>query len=703
MYKHISKFVFSHQSHVFSSEARAKRKQEEEAGRKGEEEVRRRQAELIRNEQQEEARRRHEELTKRKQEVMAKRRQAEEAKNRQAEEAKHRQAEEVKRKQEEEAKRRQEEEVRRQQDEEARRKQAEEARRKQEEEARRKQEEEARRKQEEEVNRRAAEEAKCRQEEEANRKQEEEFKRQQEEVRIAASDIIAHLQHALLSSPAPIALFVEALSAVDAAVALYPSLCVDHPQVATLRADAHTRAATLAEDAVNAALTLANNTSNGNVGTNAAFLAALEAAIANAESVPFAPASQPFESLRSSIVNARRVAAYWSLRLRKNDHTQWTCDEVVTAFTAVAHMKDLASDSIAELIAYVKKERVDGSILSEVESDMLAQVSGQARRARVSQILKALCASFSVAVSVDFTSPSSAHAFSASHNPSASAPVLLAAKLGGAEVDDEKSDGAVHVPAPPPSASASASSADLTSSADIQNFAARLVDLDASLFEAGLSPITGIATAELLPFVDAVKRCGVKGLALNIKCAAKHGTTMKNHGAGGALTADHIAAIHMYTQDCAFYRTLNLCLRARDRTGVAPFFSYLRLLLEALRQLPAQKRTVYRGVKLDLSAKFRKGDEPVWWSVTSTSTTMEVLQSKEFCGQDGLRTVFVVQAVHARDIAAFSAFAYEEELILLPGSQLAVKAVVSMGGGLHLVQMDEIDEPMTLIEFEEEE
>ncbi len=178
---------------------------------------------------------------------------------------------------------------------------------------------------------------------------------------------------------------------------------------------------------------------------------------------------------------------------------------------------------------------------------------------------------------------------------------------------------------------------------------------------------------------------------------------MKNHGAGGALTADQISAIHMYTQACDFYRTLNACLRARDRTRITPFFSYLRLLLEALRQLPVQKRTVYRGVKLDLSAKFREGDEPVWWSVTSTSTTMKVLQSKEFCGDDGPRTVFVVEAIHARDIAAFSAFASEEELILLPGAQLRVKAVVPMGHGLHYVQMDEVDEPMSLVEFEDEE
>jgi hypothetical protein len=41
----------------------------------------------------------------------------------------------------------------------------------------------------------------------------------------------------------------------------------------------------------------------------------------------------------------------------------------------------------------------------------------------------------------------------------------------------------------------------------------------------------------------------------------------------------------------------------------------------------------------------------------------------------------MVEAAHARNIAAFSAFASEEELILLPGTQLSVKSIVPMGGG----------------------
>ena len=280
-------------------------------------------------------------------------------------------------------------------------------------------------------------------------------------------------------------------------------------------------------------------------------------------------------------------------------------------------------------------------------------------------------------------------------------PVGVKVVNSSVQLDDQVSHVTLIAPSMPESSSSS-SSAD-SSSSSLKNLAARLVDADASLFEAGLSAVTGIATAEQLPFAEAVKRCGVKGVALNVKVAAKHGAMMKNHGDGGALTADHIAAIHLYTQACDFYSTLNACLRDRDRVRIKPFFSYLRLLLDGLRQLPARTRVVYRGVKLDLSAKFRKGDEPVWWSVTSTSTTMEVLQSDLFCGQEGPRTVFVVEAAHARDIAAFSAFASEEELILLPGAQLKVKAVVPMGGGLHMVQMDEVDEPMSLIEFEDEQ
>ena len=239
--------------------------------------------------------------------------------------------------------------------------------------------------------------------------------------------------------------------------------------------------------------------------------------------------------------------------------------------------------------------------------------------------------------------------------------------------------------------------------------AARIADADvSSMFDFGncvhFGKLVGIAKAEQLPFLEAVTRCGVEGVELNATVAAKHAAQMKNHGEGGALTADHIAAIHMYTQACDFYRSLNACLRDRNRDCIKPFLPYLRLLLEGLRRLPAKSRIVYCGVKLDLSAKFREGDEPVWWSVTSTLTTMGELQSKDFCGlDDEPRTIFAIRAAHARDIAAFSAISSEEEYILLPGAQLKVISLLALGGGRNLVEMHEVDEPMSLAEFEDAE
>jgi hypothetical protein len=606
----------------------------------------------------------------------------------------------------------------------------------------------AERKQIAEAERKLAEANKCRQDEELKRKtadleanhrqeaqevrrdQDRSFaKRKQEEanaqhsadgMEVTAADVIAYLQSGISSSSIPV--LVEALSAVDAAVASHPTLCDAHPQVAALRNDAHTRAAAVAEDLIKAALALGSSSHSGPSGWSGINPAPLDVAIAGAVSVLSAPHHHlpPFESLRSALANARRVAAYWSLRLRKANHALWTCDEVITAFAAVAHSYALPADSIDAVIGYFQAKLVNGASLAVVGSStdegcLTPIIADQLRRARVLQIIHEMCAPpntdvhvYSSKVSGNVASSRQAISFLSASvslmSPASSAESKPGASIVESSVQSENSeiDDVVYGPSMPQSSSLSSASVSQQSS-DLQNLASRLVDTDASAFEDDQSALSGIFKADMLSFADAVKRCGVKGVAINAMCAAKHGAKMKNHGAGGALTADQIAAIHMYTQACDFYKSLNVCLRNRDRLHAKPFFPYLRLLLEGLRQLPAQKKSVYRGVKLDLSAKFRQGDLPVWWSVTSTSTTMDVLQSKEFCGQGGPRTVFLVEAKHARNIAAFSAFASEEEWILLPGAQLRVKAVVALGGGLHLVQMDEIGAPLSLIEFESDD
>jgi len=50
-----------------------------------------------------------------------------------------------------------------------------------------------------------------------------------------------------------------------------------------------------------------------------------------------------------------------------------------------------------------------------------------------------------------------------------------------------------------------------------------------------------------------------------------------------------------YTQESPLYGTLNNCLRAKDRSGLKPFFPFLNLLLHALKKLPKQKGVYWSG------------------------------------------------------------------------------------------------------------
>ena len=86
-------------------------------------------------------------------------------------------------------------------------------------------------------------------------------------------------------------------------------------------------------------------------------------------------------------------SAYLSLRQRKADHKQWTCDEVIVAFEAVAHANNLPVDSINAVSAYFKAELPDGSYLAAIGVDDLAHiVTDKLRRIRVSKVTNEICA-----------------------------------------------------------------------------------------------------------------------------------------------------------------------------------------------------------------------------------------------------------------------------------------------------------------------
>jgi len=149
-----------------------------------------------------------------------------------------------------------------------------------------------------------------------------------------------------------------------------------------------------------------------------------------------------------------------------------------------------------------------------------------------------------------------------------------------------------------------------------------------------------------------------------------------------------ITAIHLYTQEWVLYKELNSCLRSRDRKRLLPFFPYLRLLLTAFSCIPPSAVTVFRGVKKDLAGKFVKGEQAVWWSVTSTTTSMGTLQEEMFLGKSGKRTMFCIASKTFRDIRHYSAIGVEAECCGLPGSCFDIDDLLDQGD-LQIVQMSE--------------
>jgi hypothetical protein len=132
------------------------------------------------------------------------------------------------------------------------------------------------------------------------------------------------------------------------------------------------------------------------------------------------------------------------------------------------------------------------------------------------------------------------------------------------------------------------------------------------------------------------------------------------------LTLDESAAIYLYTMATPFHSKLNDRLRAENRDELVPWFAFLKLFINALAKLPSLAITVWRGVASNISFNFASDPVQTWWTVNSCSKDLKVI---EFY-LDGMGTVFAIDAIHAKDIAKYSAIPDEKEVILMPGTRL---------------------------------
>lgn len=169
------------------------------------------------------------------------------------------------------------------------------------------------------------------------------------------------------------------------------------------------------------------------------------------------------------------------------------------------------------------------------------------------------------------------------------------------------------------------------------------------------------------------------------------------------LTEDESASIMLYSMgwkpyaQCLYF-ALNATLRSQDRGKLEPWFLYLKLFLTALSRLPLSPHMhVYRGVALDLSQYYKRGETVVWWGFSSCTKALHVLQSEQFLGTTGVRTLFNIDCNSGKSIKNHSFYPSEDEILLLAATQFEVVGCLNQDSGLQLIQLREITSPYPLL------
>ncbi len=86
------------------------------------------------------------------------------------------------------------------------------------------------------------------------------------------------------------------------------------------------------------------------------------------------------------------------------------------------------------------------------------------------------------------------------------------------------------------------------------------------------------------------------------------------------------------------------------------------------------------------------------WSVSSCTVSLEILESEQFLGTTGLRTLFSIECQNGKSAMAHSYFKEKEkEIILMPGSYFEVVGQLHSGNDLHIIHLKEIQPPFPLI------
>jgi hypothetical protein len=216
----------------------------------------------------------------------------------------------------------------------------------------------------------------------------------------------------------------------------------------------------------------------------------------------------------------------------------------------------------------------------------------------------------------------------------------------------------------------------------------RFGDIDVSVKR--LPPVYGYHSEKLVSLEKSLQlvQSQIDQLLHYIKIAKRHCHFPSEHG----LTKDQSAAVYIYTMErgeTTLYRVLNNALRAEDRQGLKIWFPYLKLFDTALDLLRTVKESLWRGVSVDIGKNFTKNQLVTWWSVSSCSSSVDVIQN--FLGNDKNATLFMIEAVNGKKVFGYTEYESEDEIILRIGSQFRVKSKpLAQSNGSHIVHLIEV-------------
>lgn len=158
------------------------------------------------------------------------------------------------------------------------------------------------------------------------------------------------------------------------------------------------------------------------------------------------------------------------------------------------------------------------------------------------------------------------------------------------------------------------------------------------------SVVVEFGDRSLLSFVEAIEAVEAAAVIPEVlqfgRIARRQAEYEKGPGGrfhGHPLDEDLLAALLKYSAedtDPPLYREMNKRCFDPDRRMVKHFAGYMWLLVNAMHPLePYPNRTVFRGVRLDISVDYPEGRRFTWQSFISTTNKIKVLENEMFCGK----------------------------------------------------------------------